>query len=326
MTDFPTTTAVLPNLTTWGDLSGEQQARIRSAVPDAEILGVMTPGTQADMAAAIGAIRQAGYAVLSYGNGTKLNWGGLVGDDRPANQRQIVAVSTAGLNQLVDHAVDDMTVTVEAGMRLADLQGMLAEKGQFLTIDPRFIAAGATVGGVIATADSGSLRHRYGGVRDIVLGVSFVRADGELVKAGGRVVKNVAGYDLMKLLTGSYGTLGVMTQVTLRTYPFQPVSQTVVLTGAVQALVQLSQRLMSSVLTPLTMDWLTPQAMTDLGLKSALGLVVRFESVQESVAAQSLRLREMAHALDVSAIVYPQVDELALWEGIGRLGESGTVV
>jgi glycolate oxidase FAD binding subunit len=318
MTTLLSDLTTLPNLTVWADLGDAVQGRLRSAVPTAEIIGVVQPETQAALAAAIGSIAQSGHTVLPYGNGTKLNWGGLVEDSRG-----IVGVSTAKLDRLVDHAVDDMTVTVEAGMKLTDLQKTLAAKGQFLTIDPRFISQGATIGGVIATADTGSLRHRYGGVRDVLLGVTFARSDGELVQAGGRVVKNVAGYDLMKLMTGSYGTLGVMTQVTLRTYPVQAMSQTLVLTGTSQALDAVAQGLLDSVLTPLSVDWLSPQAMTDLGLQSGLGLIVRFESVAESVAAQAQRLRDMAQRLDVTAIDHPEAE---LWQGISAIGESGAVI
>ncbi len=306
---------MLPNLTGWADLGDAAQALIRSAVPTAEMIGVVQPQTQVELATAIGAIGQAGHAILPYGNGTKLNWGGLVGDGRG-----LVGVSTTNLNRLVDHAVDDMTVTVEGGMKLADLQALLAEKGQFLPIDPRFVGQGATIGGVIATADTGSLRHRYGGVRDALLGVTFARSDGELVQAGGRVVKNVAGYDLMKLMTGSYGTLGVMTQVTLRTYPVQAVAKTWVLTGADAALGSVAQGLFNSVLTPLSVDWVSPAAMEDLGLQAGLGLVVRFESVAESVAAQGDRLREMAQSAGVA------VASVDCWDGMGAIGESGAVI
>ncbi len=315
MTTLSSNLMTLPNLTGWADLGDVVQAMLRSAVPQAEIIGVVRPETQAELAQAIAAIAQSGHTILPYGNGTKLDWGGLVGDDRG-----IVGVSTARLDRLVDHAVDDMTVTVEAGMKLADLQALLWAKGQFLPIDPRFVSQGATIGGVIATADGGSLRHRYGGVRDALLGVTFARSDGALVQAGGRVVKNVAGYDLMKLMTGSYGTLGVMTQVTLRTYPVQAAAQTWVLTGTTQALESVAQELFNSVLTPLAVDWLSPGLMTDLGLPSGLGLVVRFESVAESVTAQGDRLGEMARALDVQG---SSVDVVA---GMGAIGESGAVV
>ncbi len=119
---------------------------------------------------------------------------------------------------------------MQAGLKLADLQAFLAPSGQFLPLDPSY-ADNATIGGIIATADAGTWRQRYGGVRDLILGFSFIRHDGEIAKAGGRVVKNVAGYDMMKLFTGSYGTLGIIDQITLRLYPETANSETLIITG-----------------------------------------------------------------------------------------------
>lgn len=104
-------------------------------------------------------------------------------------------------------------------MKFSHLQKILANSKQFLAIDPTSQES-ATIGGIVATADTGSLRQRYGSVRDQILGITFVRSDGKIAKAGGRVVKNVAGYDLMKLFAGSFGTLGAIAQVTFRLYPF----------------------------------------------------------------------------------------------------------
>ena len=111
-----------------------------------------------------------------------------------------------------------MTVTVQAGVTLATLQAELAKHGQRLPLDALWPER-STLGGVIATNDSGPLRLRFGSLRDLLLGVTVVLANGSLARSGGRVVKNVAGYDLPKLFIGAFGTLGVLTEVTLRTYP-----------------------------------------------------------------------------------------------------------
>jgi glycolate oxidase FAD binding subunit len=308
------------HLIQWNDLSARQQALLRQAIPNTEIVGTAIPTTQQELADTIRMANAENWHILPYGNGSKLDWGGLIQSDRP-----ILTVQTTQINRLIEHAVGDMTVTVEIGMRLADLQATLAQANQFFPVDARF-SDQATIGGVIATADAGSLRHRYSGVRDLLLGVTFVRSDGELVKAGGRVVKNVAGYDLMKLLTGSYGSLGVISQVTLRVYPIQPVTQTLVVTGDASKLRDLAQQVLNSVLTPVAIDWLSPQAMTDLGLRSDLGLIIRFQTVAESVIEQSHRIKELAHALDIQAIVYPEVDEAELWRGINTIGETGNII
>ncbi|MFM2430088.1 MAG: hypothetical protein RLZZ511_1301 [Cyanobacteriota bacterium] len=315
LSQLPSPPPALPHFTAFADLAAHHQARLQSAAPAATILGLIRPPDPTDLAAAIAAIRGAGHGILPCGGCTKIDWGGAVGQGQT-----IVALSTQFLNQIVEHAVDDMTITVEAGLPIAQLQAHLAQQQQFLSLDPRYVSAGATVGGVIATADSGSLRHRYGGVRDILLGVQFVRSDGELVKAGGRVVKNVAGYDLMKLMTGSYGTLGVITQATFRTYPCQSHRQTLILTGEPDALATTIAALQRSLLTPLSVDWLSASAITSSSIPAPMGVIVRFESVAASVSDQCDRLTALAAQFQVQ--VTPAPDPTALWQAIDTIGEK----
>ncbi len=224
-------------------------------------------------------------------------------------------VSTERLNQLIDHAAGDLTVTVEAGMMFSQLQAILAKERQFLALDPAY-SSQATVGGIIATADTGSLRHRYGGVRDMGLGASFVRADGQAVKAGGRVVKNVAGYDLMKLLTGSFGTLGILSQVTLRLFPLPEASKTVLLTGATAAIAQARATLLTSTLTPTAVDLLSTQATASLGMGQTLGLIVRFQSLQKSVDQQADRLLKLAQTLGLDGATLVETEEDNFWQQV----------
>jgi glycolate oxidase FAD binding subunit len=127
------------------------------------------------------------------------------------------AVSTGALDRIISHEAGDFTAVVEAGVALADAQAAFAKAGQMLALDPP--DGGATIGGVVATADSGPLRHRYGAPRDLVIGVALALPDGTVARGGGRVIKNVAGYDLPKLAAGAYGTLGVITEVSLRLHP-----------------------------------------------------------------------------------------------------------
>jgi glycolate oxidase FAD binding subunit len=306
-------------LTAWNNLDADRQSSLQAAAPRATILAVAAPTTPVEVAGVMTEAQRQRWTVLPYGSGSKLGWGGLVGDA----QRPLLALCTAQLNQLVDHAIGDLTVTAQAGMRWTDLQAHLAQVGQFLPIDPRFPAQ-ATLGGIVATADTGSWRQRYNSVRDLLLGIELVRADGERAKAGGRVVKNVAGYDLMKLLTGSYGTLGVITQVTFRVYPLPPASQTVVVTGAAAAIAQLTQILMSSALTPTAMDlvWGLPsQGLAGKGL----GLVVRFQSIPESVAQQGQRLQQLAQELELQTQVLTSAEEQELWQQVGTIAESGPI-
>ena len=148
-------------------------------------------------------------AVVVRGCGTKLTWGA-----RP--QRVDLLLDTTRMDAVVEHAAGDLIVVVGAGLRLDDLQADLARSGQWLAVDP---ARRGTIGGLVATAATGPTRLLHGPVRDLVIGVTVVRADGVVARAGGKVVKNVAGYDVGKMLTGSLGTLGVITKAAFRLHP-----------------------------------------------------------------------------------------------------------
>jgi len=154
---------------------------------------------------------QAGIAVIPRGGGSKMNWGN-------APRAASLILSTKRLNRVIEHAHSDLTATVEAGCKVQDLQQVLAAHGQGLALDCLWPER-ATIGGILATNDSGSLRVRFGALRDLIIGATIVLPDGTIAKSGGKVVKNVAGYDLQKLITGSFGTLGVITQATFRLYP-----------------------------------------------------------------------------------------------------------
>ena len=267
---------------------------------------IVYPQTPAELASIIAYISNNNGKILLCSGGSKLSWGGLT-------QNIDVVVSIERLNQVIEHAVGDLTVTVEAGTKFADLQAVLAKSGQFLPLDPASPES-ATIGGIIATADAGSLRQRYGGVRDLLLGITFVRADGQIAIAGGRVVKNVAGYDLMKLFTGSYGTLGAICQATLRVYPLPEASITVVLTGNVENLTQAAKTLRASALTPAKFDLLSPELVTNLRLGEGMGLIASFASLKESVKQQSATLVEVGKQLGLHSSIYTDKEEATLWQ------------
>lgn len=127
-------------------------------------------------------------------------------------------LETGGLSRILEHNVGDFTAVLEAGVPFAAAQEAFAAHGQRLSWDPPD-PGGATIGGIVATADSGPLRHRYGGVRDLIVGATVVLSDGTVAKSGGKVIKNVAGYDLAKLFAGSFGTLGLIASVAVRLHP-----------------------------------------------------------------------------------------------------------
>jgi len=148
-------------------------------------------------------------AVRPRGGGTKLGW---------SPRGDAWDLDTRGLNRILEHNEGDFTAILEAGVPLVEAQAAFGAAGQMLALDPP-LGTGATIGGVMATNDSGPLRHRYGGMRDLVVGVTVVLSDGAIAKSGGKVIKNVAGYDLAKLFAGSFGTLGLIARVALRLHP-----------------------------------------------------------------------------------------------------------
>jgi glycolate oxidase FAD binding subunit len=156
------------------------------------------------------------------GGGTKQSWG----NSAKGNSTKIdFRLELTRLNQVIAHPWQDLTCTVQAGCTWQQLQTTLKQHGQFVALDTLWPER-ATVGGILATNDSGALRHRYGSLRDLVIGMTLVLADGTIARSGGRVVKNVAGYDLCKLVTGSLGTLAVITEATFRLHPLPQHAQT----------------------------------------------------------------------------------------------------
>jgi glycolate oxidase FAD binding subunit len=182
-----------------------------------------SPKTFEDAAAVLAAATAAGRRVRILGAGTKLHWGN---PDTPAD----LELHTTALDGILEHNAGDMTATLEAGVPLALAQRAFAASGQMLALDPPLgglrAPSGPTIGGVVATGDCGPLRHRYGAPRDLVVGVTVALGDGTIARAGGKVIKNVAGYDLAKLFAGSFGTLGLILSVNVRLHPLQQCSVT----------------------------------------------------------------------------------------------------
>ena len=300
----------------WEDLPPQKRQQILAAViPEVQPELMVSPQTPAELGEVMALANRNRWQVLPTGEGSKLHWGGLA---EGAN----LVLSTQRLNRVIDYPVEEYTLTVEAGMKFTEIQNLLAQNNQFLAIDPAY-ANQATIGGIMATGDGGSWRHRYNSVRDQLLGISFCRHDGELVKAGGRVVKNVAGYDLMKLLTGSYGTLGIATQMTFRVYPIPEASTTLVLTGTANTIASAAQTILSSALTPTAIDLLSTGFTAGLGIGDAMGLMVRFQSLPESVTEQSDRVVEVADKLELQHHIFRDDAETDLWQRSRILMESG---
>ncbi len=216
--------------TAWSDLQvlvGAERFRtskLEEAVDDVLPHMFIEPANPEEVAGALKIATGAGLQVIPRGGATKMDWG------NPPRSGELM-LSTRRLNRVVEHAWADMTATVEAGCTLQQLQQTLAEHGQRLALDPLWPEQ-ATIGGILATNDSGPLRIRFGSLRDLVIGITLVLPDGTLAKSGGKVVKNVAGYDLPKLATGSLGTLGIITQAIFRLHPVPRESRTLSFSNA----------------------------------------------------------------------------------------------
>lgn len=197
---------------------------VRAAAPSMLIDGVqpalvVEPADAAEVGRVLRAAQEVGASVIPHGGGTKMSWGNAPRD-------ATVVLSMRRLNRVVEHAWGDLTATVEAGCAVADVQRTLAAHQQQLAVESLWPEL-ATVGGVLATNDGGASRLRFGSLRDLITGITVALPDGTVARSGGRVVKNVAGYDLPKLMIGSLGTLGVIVEATFRLYPLPAHVQTI---------------------------------------------------------------------------------------------------
>jgi glycolate oxidase FAD binding subunit len=259
---------------------------VEGRTPEAAVF----PGTVEEVRAVVTLAAEAEVPVIAWGGGTAAAAG------MPAPRPGLV-LGLRRLDRVVEHEPGDLTVTVEAGRTVAALQATLRERGQWLSLDPPD-AARATIGGVLATSASGPRRHLYGTMRDLVIGLTVVTADGSVVRGGGKVVKNVAGYDLPKLFVGSCGTLGVIVELTAKLRPL-PDDECLVAVpfeslkdaGAAVRVV------MASDLVPNAVDVLDGEALRALGLAGApAALLIGFDGVAEQVTWQVEELGRLAPA------------------------------
>ena len=293
----------------WEDLRGIAGAeQVRPAGPGDCVAGVQPdavfePGTEKELAAALRYADAAGLSVVPRGGGTKTGWG------NPPTRADLI-LSMARLNRVIEHAWADLTVSVEAGCTFQQLQNTLLQHGQRIAVDPLWPER-ATIGGILSTNDSGTLRIRYGGLRDLIIGMTIALPDGTLASSGGKVVKNVAGYDLPKLATGALGTLGVITRAIFRLHPLPHNLRSFTfdardLTGA--------NRIMLAVQD-------SKLAHTGLQARFSEGTTpvvdVRFEGTDAGIAAQTETLRKLAAPAAETATGD------AIWQARQELWSSG---
>ena len=276
---------------------------------------VIEPATAEQAAAALAWVSRERLPTVIRGGGTKLGWG-----RRPSGLDVVLSMSR--LNGLVAHRHGDLTATVQAGATLVDLNRQLARQGQWLPVDAA--STGATIGGAIATNDSGPLRHRYGTPRDLVIGITLALTDGRLVKSGGHVVKNVAGYDLGKLVSGSFGALALIVDVTLKLLPVPAASQTLLVRYPdADRLSRGVAMLSAGQLEPMSFD-LRVRLAADRQ-EPVRQLLVRFATSPRATEAQTLEARTL---LNADAELLTEQPESELWAAQVQRPwtEAGTVV
>jgi glycolate oxidase FAD binding subunit len=259
------------------------------------------PDTADAAAAALHDAAARRHAVVICGAGTKLSWG------RPPRHVDVI-VRTARLDRVLAHQHGDLTVVVEGGATLAAVNAALAPFGQWLPLDPPH-ADRATIGGVLATNDSGPLRHRYGAPRDLVIGVQLALPDGSLPRAGGQVVKNVAGYDLSKLIAGSFGSLALVVNATFKLAPVPPVSRTLVMSPA-SGSGSIVAAIMRSQIDPIAFE---VHARMPASQEHTSQILVRFGTVAAAVDAQIESVRRLPEVGRVSTDVVDGDAERAAW-------------
>ena len=272
---------------------------------------VAEPASPEAAAAVLGWASDHGRSVVVRGGGTKLGWGAPVGAID-------VLLSTRGLDAVEAHRHGDLTATVQVGAVLADVNAALAAHGQWLPLDPPR-AERATIGGIVAANDSGPRRQRHGAPRDLIIGMTLARADGVTAKSGGIVVKNVAGYDLARLLTGSFGCLGVILTATFKLAPVAEASRTVQVTLSEAAqLGRVADGLLAQGSTPTAVELAAPPPT----------MLVRFESIAPVAEQQAGAAAALVRDGGGAAVVLADGEEAEAWRRHEArvFGGEGTVV
>lgn len=314
------------------ELSQPEQFDVdRAARLLAQIAGEKNIRSQASLVTVTPASTEEIIEILKLANSERWNIlpaGGATWLDRQSTSVANVIVSTSRLDQIVEHEPADLIAVAQAGVKLADFNAKLEENGQWLPLDPPDDGR-ATIGGVVATGLGGAQQFGYGRPRGSVIGMKVVLADGTQVKAGGRVVKNVAGYDLCKLFTGSFGTLGVITEVNFKLRPRPAREATVIATGEISDLLSRARVILDARLFPVAAEIVSPVFAARLGIATDDGhaLLIRFAGNEKGVAYQiekSLALLRNAEVVSDDTRLWREVAAAAFrfedYNGMSQIG------
>jgi len=259
-------------------------------------------------------------SVIPWGSGTKSALG-----NKP--DRVDIVLSTKNLDRIIEHGASDLVATTQCGITLKKFQGALNKENQFLAVDPPHVThvnRRATIGGIIATNDSGPERLRYGTIREFLIGIKVVKADGSIFKGGSKVVKNVAGYDLPKLYVGSLGTLGIIVEATFRLYPVPEYSQTYVASfSSLEDCQETISTLLNSHLVITSLELLNPDLAASLAKRNAVdindsrySLAIGIRSVEKAVKEQIPSGKKICDQNNGNGFLISGTPEEKLWEDI----------
>jgi glycolate oxidase subunit GlcD len=290
-------------------LIGEENICAPSHLPSVPLL--VSPGSIEEVCEVMKLASSEGWMVMPAGAMTWPDAG------QPARRVDFV-VSTERLNRIIDHEPADLVAVTEAGVSLKNFNDALMRKGQWLPLDPPNEGR-ATIGGVVATGLGGAQQFGYGPPRKHVIGMKVVRADGSLIKVGGRVVKNVAGYDLCKLFTGSYGTLGVIVEVNFKLRPLPFATRTVMSWGPRENLLSGAQRVINSRLFPVAVELLSPPLAHEAEWSDEKDFCLLIRFAGNGVTKQAAQAIELLQCEDQRRPTPLEEDDSAIWESLAAL-------
>jgi glycolate oxidase FAD binding subunit len=250
---------------------------------------VVNPGSVEEVSRLLAYAHLEKLAVVPRGNGTKIAAGGIPG-------KIDLVLSMLRIHRITEHDIPNLSLSVEAGITLAEVQKKLAGtgKGSFLPLDPPY-SEQATIGGIIATNSSGPRRYLYNSARDLLLGLKAVNPNGDVVAFGGKTVKNVSGYDMTKLMIGSWGALGVITEITTKLLPLPEASATLLASfGDLAKAGSMTRKILHSVLLPSAMELMDGKAAGQLAEKARYLVAFSLEGVGEAVERQVAEIGELA--------------------------------
>ena len=277
---------------------------------------VVTPEAAADVSEVLKLARREGLSVVPAGNLSWIDVGNRVAEVD-------LILSTRRMAHMIRHEPADLVATAEAGMTLTEFQKRLGERGQWLPVDPPDDGT-ATLGGIVATGLTGPLTAGFGALRSFVIGLRAVLADGRSIKAGGNVVKNVAGYDLCKLFTGSCGSLGVITELTFKLRPLPGESRTIVASGKLDSVIQ-SGRLIANQFSPVAIEVVSSGLaahLADATKPGGFGLLVRFAGSARATVTQTAQALKLLRDAGLHCETFD--DDLPLWRGVRSAGSEAS--